>query len=337
MAILVTGGAGYIGSHTCVELLNQGYDIVVVDNYSNSKPAALERVKKLTGKDFPAYTVDLLDRDGLSRVFAENQIDAVIHFAGLKAVGESVTIPLRYYHNNITGTLVLCDLMDEYGVKKMAFSSSATVYGLPERVPVVEDFPLDAINPYGATKVFIERILTDWQVSQPDISVALLRYCNPVGGHPSALLGEEPSGIPNNLTPYIARVASGKFEKLTVNGDDYPTPDGTCIRDYVHVMDLAAGHVSALKWLDSHTGTEAFNLGTGKGYSVLEVLRAFEKAVGKELPYVIGPRRPGNADSPEFYADTNKAREQLGFVAQYGIDEMCRDTWAFVRENPNGI
>ena len=334
MAVLVTGGAGYIGSHTCVELLESGEEIVIVDNFVNSKPEALERIREITGKDFKFYEVDLLDREGLDRVFAQNQIDAVIHFAGLKAVGESVAQPLRYYHNNITGTLILCELMEKYGVKKLVFSSSATVYGAPESVPIREDARLTTTNPYGSTKLYIEGILRDLWVADKDWSIALLRYFNPIGAHKSGLIGEDPNGIPNNLVPYIAKVAVGALEKVHVFGNDYPTPDGTGVRDYIHVVDLAKGHVAAIKKLEQKPGLFICNLGTGKGYSVLDVIKAYEKACGKTLPYVIDPRRPG--DIATVYADPAKAKNELGWEAQYGIEEMCADSWKWQSMNPNG-
>ncbi|WPZ18244.1 UDP-glucose 4-epimerase GalE [Geobacillus subterraneus] len=334
MTILVTGGAGYIGSHTCVELLNAGYDIVVVDSFCNSKPEALKRVSEITGKEFPIYNVDLLQKEELETVFSEHEIEAVIHFAGLKAVGESVAIPLRYYHNNITGTLMLCEVMQAYGVKKMVFSSSATVYGIPERVPISEDFPLKATNPYGRTKLMIEEILRDLYASDNSWSIALLRYFNPIGAHPSGRIGEDPNGIPNNLMPYITQVAVGKLKELRVFGNDYPTVDGTGVRDYIHVVDLAIGHVKALEKVMNTTGVEAYNLGTGRGYSVLELISAFEKVTGIKIPYKIVGRRPG--DVAICYADPTKAKEELGWVATRGIEEMCRDAWRWQSNNPNG-
>ncbi|OCA88299.1 UDP-glucose 4-epimerase GalE [Bacillus sp. FJAT-27225] len=334
MAILVTGGAGYIGSHTCVELVNAGYEIVVVDNLSNSKPEALKRVKEITGKEIKFYEVDLLDKEGLRKVFEESQIDAVIHFAGLKAVGESVSIPLRYYHNNITGTLILCEVMEEFGVKNLVFSSSATVYGMPEQVPISEDFPLSATNPYGKTKLMIEEILRDLYVSDNNWSIALLRYFNPIGSHESGNIGEDPSGIPNNLMPYITQVAVGKLKELQIFGNDYPTHDGTGVRDYIHVVDLSRGHLKALEKIVGTTGVEAYNLGTGKGYSVLDLVSAFEKASGINIPYKIVDRRPG--DIAICYADPLKAREELGWEAEKGIEEMCRDSWNWQKNNPSG-
>lgn len=334
MTILVTGGAGYIGSHTCVELLNAGWDIVVVDNFSNSKPEVLERIREITGKDFKFYEVDLLDKAGLERAFSENEVDAVIHFAGLKAVGESVQIPLRYYHNNVTGTLMLCEVMQAHHVKRLVFSSSATVYGVPRSLPITEDAPLGATNPYGRTKLMIEEILRDLYVSDQEWSVALLRYFNPIGAHPSGRIGEDPNGIPNNLMPYITQVAVGKLTELKVFGDDYPTSDGTGIRDYIHVVDLALGHLKALEKVMASTGVDAYNLGTGRGYSVLEVVKAFEKASGKKIPYTIVERRPG--DVPALYADPTKAEKVLGWRAERGIDEMCQDSWRWQSQNPNG-
>lgn len=334
VTILVTGGAGYIGSHTCVELLNADWDIVVVDNFSNSKPEVLERIREITGKDFKFYEVDLLDKAGLERAFSENEVDAVIHFAGLKAVGESVQIPLRYYHNNVTGTLMLCEVMQAHHVKRLVFSSSATVYGVPRSLPITEDAPLGATNPYGRTKLMIEEILRDLYVSDQEWSVALLRYFNPIGAHPSGRIGEDPNGIPNNLMPYITQVAVGKLTELKVFGDDYPTSDGTGIRDYIHVVDLALGHLKALEKVMASTGVDAYNLGTGRGYSVLEVVKAFEKASGKKIPYTIVERRPG--DVPALYADPTKAEKVLGWRAERGIDEMCQDSWRWQSQNPNG-
>jgi len=334
MVILVTGGAGYIGSHTCVELLEAGYEIVVVDSLSNSKPESLKRVSEITGKQFKFYHIDLLNRDEIEVVFRENQIDAVIHFAGLKAVGESVETPLRYYYNNISGTLNLCEVMKKYGVKKMVFSSSATVYGTPERVPISEDFPLRASNPYGRTKLMIEEILRDLYVSDNTWSIALLRYFNPIGAHPSGRIGEDPNGIPNNLMPYITQVAVGKLKELRVFGNDYPTADGTGVRDYIHVIDLALGHLKAVEKVAKTTGVEAYNLGTGRGYSVLEVISAFEKVTGVKIPHKIVERRPG--DVAVCYADPKKAKEELGWVAERGIEEMCADSWRWQLNNPNG-
>ncbi|MBQ5960630.1 MAG: UDP-glucose 4-epimerase GalE [Firmicutes bacterium] len=328
MMILVTGGAGYIGSHTCVELLDRGYEIVVLDNFVNSKPEVLDRIRTLTGKDFPFYEADLLDADAVEKVFTEQSIDAVIHFAGLKAVGESVAQPLRYYHNNITGTLNLCQAMQRHNVKRIIFSSSATVYGDPASVPIREDFPLSTTNPYGSTKLMIERILQDLHRSDPEWNIVLLRYFNPVGAHASGLLGEDPNGIPNNLTPYIAKVASGQLPLVHVFGNDYPTADGTGVRDYIHVVDLALGHIAALQ--KDQPGVYIYNLGTGIGYSVLDVIHAYEKACGHELPYVIDPRRPG--DIAECYADPAKAYNELGWKAEKNLAEMCADSWNFIQK-----
>ena len=335
MAVLVTGGAGYIGSHTCVELLNAGEEIIILDNFVNSKPEALNRIKTITGKDFRFYEADLLNKEAIDKVFAENSIDAVIHFAGLKAVGESVMQPIRYYHNNITGTLNLCTVMQAHNVKKMVFSSSATVYGTPKTVPIDETFPLSTTNPYGSTKLMIEQILRDIYTADNEWSIALLRYFNPIGAHKSGLIGEDPNGIPNNLMPYIAQVAIGKLECLGVFGNDYPTHDGTGVRDYIHVVDLSLGHLKALAKIRKDKGVDAYNLGTGKGYSVLDVVAAFEKASGKKVKYQIKPRRPG--DIAECYANPEKAKKILGWEAIYGIEEMCRDSWNFTQKNPQGL
>ena len=334
MAILVTGGAGYIGSHTSVELLNAGYEIIIVDNFSNSKPESLKRVQEITGKTLKFYELDILDKAALEKVFSENKIEAVIHFAGLKAVGESVQMPISYYHNNITGTLILCEVMKKFNVKKMVFSSSATVYGMPKTVPISEDFPLSATNPYGRTKLMIEEILQDVYVSDNEWSVALLRYFNPIGAHESGRIGEDPNGIPNNLMPYITQVAVGKREKLGVFGNDYDTHDGTGVRDYIHVVDLAKGHLKALEKVSNTTGIEAYNLGTGVGYSVLDVVKNFEKATNKEIPYAILDRRPG--DIAKCYADPTKAKTALNWSAEKGIEEMCGDSWRWQVNNPNG-
>ena len=335
MAILVTGGAGYIGSHTCVELLNSGYDVVVVDNLCNSSKKAIERVEKITGKSISFYEVNILDREALTEVFEKESIDSVINFAGLKAVGESVVKPLEYYHNNITGTLVLCDVMRSHGVKNIIFSSSATVYGDPAFIPITEECPKGKItNPYGQTKGMLEQILTDLWVADHEWNVVLLRYFNPIGAHESGLIGEDPKGIPNNLVPYIAQVAVGKLEKLGVFGDDYDTPDGTGVRDYIHVVDLAKGHVKAMKKLAPGSGISIYNLGTGNGYSVLDVLHAYEKACGKTLPYEIKERRAG--DIATCYCDASKAKEELGWIAEKGIEEMCADSWRWQSNNPNG-
>ena len=335
MAILVTGGAGFIGSHTCVSLLGTGYDIVVADNYSNSKPEALARVRQIAGRDFPVYEADILDADAMNRIFEENGIDAVIHFAGFKAVGESVAKPIEYYHNNVTGSLVLFDVMRRHGCKTIVFSSSATVYGMNNQPPFVEDMPLSTTNPYGSTKLFIEEILRDVCVSDPEWSAMLLRYFNPIGAHPSGLIGESPNDIPNNLFPYIASVAVGRLEKLGVFGNDYPTVDGTGVRDYIHVMDLAEGHVCALRYALSHKGAQAVNLGTGRGTSVLQLVAAFEAGSGVMVPYVIKGRRPG--DIAECYADCTKARELRGWTASRTMEDMCRDGWNFIRNNPKGL
>lgn len=335
MAVLVTGGAGYIGSHTCVELLNSGYEVVVMDNLYNSNEKALERVEKITGKPVKFYCVDMLDKDAMNDIFEKEDIDSVIHFAGYKAVGESVQKPLEYYHNNITGTLNLCNVMRNHGVKKIIFSSSATVYGDPAFVPITEECPKGKItNPYGQTKGMLEQILTDLHVSDPEWNVVLLRYFNPIGAHKAGIIGEDPKGIPNNLVPYIAQVAVGKLEKLGVFGNDYDTPDGTGVRDYIHVVDLAKGHVKAMKKFDDTPEVRIYNLGTGNGYSVLQVLHAFEKACGKTLPYEIKPRRAG--DIATCYADPSKAKAELGWEAEYGIDEMCEDSWRWQSMNPNG-
>jgi UDP-glucose 4-epimerase len=334
MKVLVTGGAGYIGSHTCVELLNAGFDVIVVDNLANSKEEALKRVQELTGKSLTFYKADLRNKKALDDVFIKHEIIAVIHFAGLKAVGESVELPLEYYHNNITGTLMLCEIMKEHNVKKMVFSSSATVYGDPHTVPIKEDFPLKATNPYGRTKLMIEEILHDVYISDHDWSIALLRYFNPVGAHESGRIGEDPNGIPNNLLPYISQVAVGKLQKLSVFGNDYPTHDGTGVRDYIHVVDLAVGHLKALEKIDTTNGVLTYNLGTGKGNSVLDVVKAFEKASGKKIPYQIVDRRPG--DIAQCFADPTKAIKELGWKAEKDIDDMCESTWRWQSNNPDG-
>lgn len=332
MSILVTGGAGYIGSHTVVELLNKGEDLVIVDNFVNSKPEVLDRIKKITGKDFKFYEVDILDEEGLSKVFEENDIESVIHFAGLKAVGESVVKPIEYYHNNITGTLVLLKLMKKYNCNRIVFSSSATVYGTPERVPLTEDCKTGGTtNPYGTTKLFIEQILQDVYVANNNFSVALLRYFNPIGAHESGLIGEDPNDIPNNLMPYITGVASGKLEILNVFGNDYPTKDGTGVRDYIHVVDLAKGHLKALDKIRKEPGVQIYNLGTGNGYSVLDIVNTFQRVNNIEVKYRIAPRRPG--DIAECYADPTKAKRELGWVAEKGIEEMCKDSWNFIISN----
>ena len=336
MSILVSGGAGYIGSHTCVELIQAGYEIVVADNLVNSSEESLRRVEKITGKKVPFVKTELCDEAQVEALFAQYpDIDAVIHFAGLKAVGESVAKPLEYYTNNLVNSLVLLNAMRRHGVKNFVFSSSATVYGDPASVPIREDFPTGGTtNPHGTTKLFLERILTDICAADPTMNVALLRYFNPIGAHESGLIGEDPNGIPNNLMPYIAKVAVGKLEKVHVFGNDYPTPDGTGVRDYIHVVDLARGHVCAIKKLETNCGLFICNLGTGKGYSVLDVIHAFEKACGKPIPYVIDARRPG--DIAECYADPTKAKNELGWVAEYGIEEMCADSWNWQKKNPDG-
>lgn len=335
MSILITGGAGFIGSHTCVEMLDSGYDVVVVDNLDNSSSESLDRVEKITGKKVKFYKEDVRNREALRKIFTENSIEAVIHFAGLKAVGESVREPIMYYDNNLINTLVLLETMNEFGVKKIVFSSSATVYGVATEMPLVEGMPLGAINPYGRTKLFIEHILTDLYAADKDWCVALLRYFNPIGAHKSGLIGEDPKGIPNNLMPYISQVAVGKLDKLHVFGNDYKTIDGTGVRDYIHVVDLAVGHVKAIEWVLKNTGCEPFNLGTGNGTSVLQLRDAFVKATGVDVPYVIDPRRPGDPD--EVYANADKAKKVLGWTAKYGIEEMCEDTWRWQKNNPNGF
>lgn len=335
MSVLVTGGAGFIGSHTCVELLDAGFDVVVCDNLSNASEEALKRVEKITGKTVKFYKTDIRDREGLDTIFEKEDIDSVIHFAGLKAVGESVEKPLMYYDNNIHGTLVLCEAMKKAGCKSIVFSSSATVYGDPHTVPIKEDFPLHATNPYGRTKLMIEEILQDLCVSDPEWKVILLRYFNPIGAHESGLIGEDPKGIPNNLVPYVAQVAIGKHEFVRVFGNDYNTPDGTGVRDYIHVVDLAKGHVCALHKIEaSNPGVLIYNLGTGIGYSVLDVVKAYGKACGKELPYKILDRRPG--DIATCYADPAKAKAELGWEAQFGIERMCADSWKWQSTNPEG-
>ena len=334
MAILITGGAGYIGSHTCIEMINAGYEVVVVDNLDNSSAESLKRVEKITGTPVKFYKEDVRDKEALRRIFSENKIEAVIHFAGLKAVGESVREPIMYYDNNLKNTIALLEVMNEFGVKEIVFSSSATVYGVATEMPLTENMPLGAINPYGRTKYFIEEILRDLYVADKDWCIALLRYFNPIGAHKSGLIGEDPKGIPNNLMPYISQVAVGKLEKLHVFGNDYKTVDGTGVRDYIHVVDLAQGHVKAVDWALGNKGCEAFNLGTGNGTSVLQLRDAFVKASGIDVPYVIDPRRPGDPD--EVYADATKAKEVLGWEAKLGIDEMCEDTWRWQKGNPQG-
>lgn len=360
ITVLVTGGAGFIGSHTCVELLEQGYSVVIVDDLSNSSEKAVDRIKSITGADdtrISFYEADILDRAALERIFSENNIAAIIHFAGFKAVGESVQKPLEYYWNNIAGTLVLCEVAREHGCKNFVFSSSATVYGDPEFIPITEDCPKhQATNPYGQTKSMLEQILTDLYIGDNEWNIVLLRYFNPIGAHESGLIGEDPKGIPNNLLPYVAQVATGKLERVGVFGDDYPTPDGTGVRDYIHVVDLARGHAKALEWMGGKVGTGRaiglgsiegepdadgtrhgigiFNLGTGKGTSVLEVIHAFEKACGKQLPYEIKPRRAG--DIAENYAACKKAEDEFGWTALYDLDRMCADSWRWQSSNPNG-
>lgn len=335
MKILLTGGAGYIGSHTAVELLDAGYEIVIVDNYANSKPESLNRIRRITGKEFAFCEADCCDKEAVRKIFKENDISTVIHFAGLKAVGESVEKPLEYYKNNIDSTLVLLEVMREFNVKNLIFSSSATVYGAPETVPIKETAKVgNCTNPYGWTKYFIEVILQSQAKADPELSVCLLRYFNPVGAHASGLIGEEPNGIPNNLMPRICRVAAGRMDKMTVFGTDYPTKDGTGVRDYIHVVDLAKGHVASVKYVESHKGCNVFNLGTSVGYSVLEMIKAFEKASGTTIPYVTLPRRAG--DIAECYADASKAKELLGWSAEKTLYDMCYDSWKWVKDNPNG-
>ena len=333
MAILLPGGAGFIGSHTAIELLNAGKDIIIVDNFSNSKPEVLESIKKITGKDFKFYEMDYLDNQKLEKVFQENKIEAVLNFAGFKAVGESVKKPIEYYKNNISGALVLLETMKKYNVKKFIFSSSATVYGDPEQIPITEDCKTGGTtNPYGTTKLFIEQILKDIYASDNSWDICILRYFNPIGAHESGLIGEEPQGIPNNLMPYIVRVADGQLKELSVFGNDYPTPDGTGVRDYIHVVDLAKGHVKALKKLEKEQkGLFIYNLGTGKGYSVLDMVKAFETATGKKVPYKIAPRREG--DIATCYADPKRAKEELGWSAEKTLEDMCKDSWNYIITN----
>ena len=334
MKVLVTGGAGYIGSHTCVELLEAGFDVTVVDNLANSSSESLRRVEEITDRKLLFEEIDVLDRTALERVFAESRPDAVMHFAGLKAVGESVEQPLRYYHNNVTSTLILCDVMATSGVSSLVFSSSATVYGEPDSVPIRESFPLSATNPYGRCKLVIEGILRDLHLSADNWNIALLRYFNPVGAHSSGRIGEDPAGVPNNLFPYVSQVAVGRLPELPVFGDDYPTPDGTCIRDFIHVTDLARGHIKALENLRREPGVVTYNLGTGTGCSVLDVIKAFERASGVAIPYRIAERRPG--DVAATYADPSKANKELGWTAELDLEQMCADTWHWQRHNPNG-
>ena len=334
MDILVTGGAGYIGSHTVIELLNKDYNVVILDNYSNSKPEVLNRIKELSSKDFTFYEVDVIDKDALRTVFDKHDFEAVIHFAGYKAVGESVEKPLKYYKNNLVNTLSLIEVMDEFDVKRFVFSSSATVYGMDNEAPFTEDLPLSTTNPYGTTKLFAEQILIDHVKANPNWSVALLRYFNPIGAHPSGRIGEDPSEIPNNLMPYITPVAVGKLDQLSVFGDDYDTHDGTGVRDYIHVVDLAKGHIKAVEKLMDQTGAEAYNLGTGTGYSVLDLVKAFETANDVEIPYQVTERRAG--DIAVGYADPTKAKKELGWEAEFGVEDMCRDSWNWQKNNPKG-
>jgi UDP-glucose 4-epimerase len=334
LRVLVTGGAGYIGSHACIELLEAGYKVVVIDNLSNSRSDSLSRVEELTGKDIQFRLADLCDAEAVDLLFRQEQIDAVIHFAGLKAVGESVQMPLRYYQNNIGGTANLLEAMNKHGVRDIVFSSSCTVYGAPETLPLREDFPLLAVNPYGQTKLSIEYMLKDLAASDPAWNISILRYFNPVGAHASGEIGEDPLGIPSNLMPYVTKVAVGELEELSVWGNDYDTPDGTCIRDYIHVVDLAKGHINALKKLEDNPGLMIHNLGTGQGYSVLDMIKGFEKATGKKIPYRIAGRRAG--DAPAVYAEPSLAERELGWKAKLGIEEMCRDAWNWQQKNPQG-
>ncbi len=331
MKILVTGGCGYIGSHTCVELLDEGYDIVVVDNFFNSKPEVIDKIKEISKRDFKFYEGDICDKNLMNKIFDEEKIDAVIHFAGYKAVGESVKKPLMYYRNNIDSTLTLCEVMNKHNVKKLVFSSSATVYGKPKKLPIKEDFPLSTTNPYGTTKIMIEEILKDLYISDNSWSIAVLRYFNPIGAHESGLIGEDPNDIPNNLMPYIMKVATGQLECLSVFGNDYDTKDGTGVRDYIHVVDLSKGHIKAIEKIKNTVGIDYYNLGTGKGYSVLEIVDNFSKVNNVKVHYKIAPRRPGDIDA--CYADPSYAKEQLGWVAEKGIEEMCKDSYHFVMKN----
>ena len=334
MIILVTGGAGYIGSHICVELLNSGYEVIVADNFMNSKPDVIGRIEQISNKTCKIYQVDLLDKLSFRRIFHQNNIDAVIHLAGLKSVGESTSLPLKYYHNNVTGTLALCETMNDFGIKKIVFSSSATVYGMKHKSPLTEDLPLSTTNPYGTTKLMIEQILRDLFLSDSAWSIAILRYFNPIGAHESGLIGENPNHKPNNLMPSITQVAVGNLKHLTIYGCDYNTHDGTGVRDYIHVVDLAKGHIKALEKVLCKNGVEVFNLGTGTGYSVFEIIRAFERVTGIPIPYVISDQRPG--DVAACYADTNKANTELGWKAEKTIDDMCKDSWRWQSTNPNG-
>ena len=331
MKVLVTGGAGYIGSHTAVELIEAGYEAIIVDDLSNAKEDVIDRIEAITGKRPVFYKEDCKDKEAMRKIFSENKIDAIIHFAAYKAVGESVQKPLEYYRNNLDSTLTLMEVMEEFGCKKFVFSSSATVYGPNNPYPYKEEMKaIESTSPYGRTKVMIERILTDYVTAHPDYCAVLLRYFNPIGSHSSGLLGDDPNGIPNNLMPYISRVAAGKLEKLTIFGDDYPTPDGTCQRDYLHVVDLAVGHLKALEYAENNSGVEAFNLGTGNGVSVMELVHAFDEANDMQLPYVIGPRREG--DLPAFWADAQKAKDVLGWEAKYSVEDMCKSAWEFVKK-----
>jgi UDP-glucose 4-epimerase len=334
MNILLTGGAGYIGSHTAIALISAGYDVVIADNFVNSKPIAVKRIEEITKRNIPLYAIDIIDTNALGEIFRNHKIDAVIHFAGLKAVGESVQIPIKYYRNNLDSTLSLLETMAKYNVTKIIFSSSATVYGVPERVPIIETMPVSCTNPYGWTKLFIEQILTDTAAVKPDFSVVLLRYFNPVGAHQSGKIGEDPNGIPNNLFPYISQVAIGKLAELKVFGNDYPTKDGTGVRDYIHVADLAKGHVAALEFAETHKGVEIVNLGTGTGYSVLDIVKTFEKTNNVKIPYQIIGRRAG--DVAECYADVSKAAELLNWKTEKTLDDMCKDAWNWQTQNPNG-
>lgn len=334
MNILLAGGAGYIGSHTCIELISAGHTVVIADNLCNSKKEAVKRVEKIVGQEIPFYEINVCDHDSLRKVFSENKIDAVIHFAGLKAVGESCEKPLMYYRNNLDSTLTLLEVMKEFGCHNFVFSSSATVYGIPETVPLVETMPTSCTNPYGWTKLMTEQILQDVTKTDPELSVVLLRYFNPIGAHESGTIGENPNGIPNNLMPYITQVAVGKLKELGVFGNDYPTPDGTGVRDYIHVVDLAKGHVKAIDYANAHKGTEIFNLGTGVGYSVLDIVKTFSKVNNVEIPYQIKPRRAG--DIAECYADPTKAKEVLGWTAEKTLEDMCRDSWNWQKKNPKG-
>lgn len=335
MKILVTGGAGYIGSHTCVDLLEHGYEVIVVDNLINSKEESLIRVQEITGKSLIFYKVDLLDQNNLDQVFNQHSFDAVIHFAGLKSMGESVNIPLEYFHNNITGSLILLQVMKKHNTRSIVFSSSAGVYGTVETVPIKENYPLSVLNPYSRTKLMIEDILRDLFTAEPEWNIGILRYFNPVGAHPTGRIGEDPNGIPNNLMPYVAQVAVGRHPYVRIWGNDYPTPDGTGVRDYIHVMDLAAGHIKTLQKLEQNPGFITYNLGTGRGYSVMEVIAAFEKACQHKIAFKIMDRRPG--DAPISYADPSKANQELGWYAQKSLDDMCKDAWKWQSQNPNGF